>query len=189
MSAGLTDSDPQTEFICRYETKGPDSTTRVAIVTAVAIPNTEGGTAGWAGTLADITAEVGAEAALSEARDAATAATQLKSDFLANMSHEIRTPMNGVIGMTDLLLETALDADQRDYAQVVRNSAEALLTIINGILDFSKLEAAMLDLEENDFDLRTEVEAVVHLLAGSAQAKGQCGPGRTDHRADIGARA
>jgi PAS domain S-box-containing protein len=172
VSAGLTDSDPQTEFICRYETKGPDSTTRVAIVTAVAIPNTEGGTAGWAGTLADITAEVGAEAALSEARDAATAATQLKSDFLANMSHEIRTPMNGVIGMTDLLLETALDADQRDYAQVVRNSAEALLTIINGILDFSKLEAAMLDLEENDFDLRTEVEAVVHLLAGSAQAKG-----------------
>lgn len=170
--ARLTESEPRAEFTCRYEIPGPDSSTRIAIVTAVAIPTSQGGTAGWAGTLADITAEAGAEAALSEARDAATAATQLKSDFLANMSHEIRTPMNGVIGMADLLLETALDTHQRDYAQVVRNSAEALLTIINGILDFSKLEAAMLDLEESDFDLRTEVEAVVDLLAGSAQAKG-----------------
>jgi two-component system sensor histidine kinase/response regulator len=167
----LTDAVPPAEFSYRYEIPGPDSTTRIAVLTAVAIPSTEGAIAGWAGTLADVTAESLAEAALSDARDAATAMSQLKSDFLANMSHEIRTPMNGVIGMIDLLLETELDTRQRDYAQTVRDSGEALLAIINSILDFSKLEASMVLLDEVEFDLTMVVNGVVDLLVASARAK------------------
>ncbi|MCA1693225.1 MAG: response regulator [Actinobacteria bacterium] len=141
-------------------------------VTSKAISDSDGGTAGWVGTLADVTTEVGAEEAMSNARDQATEATRLKSDFLANMSHEIRTPMNGVIGMTELLLETRLDDRQRDFALTVRSSGEALLTIIDDILDFSKVEARQLEIEEIEFDLRSTVEDVVGLLARSAQAKG-----------------
>ncbi|MFN2506581.1 MAG: response regulator [Acidimicrobiales bacterium] len=145
---------------------------RDVLVTSTPIPGDHGGVAGWVGTFADVTTELAAEVAMSDARDEATEASRLKSDFLANMSHEIRTPMNGVIGMTDLLLETALDARQRDYAQTVRNSAEALLTILNDILDFSKVEAGKVDLEDVSFDPRTVLEDVVDLMAGAAQAKG-----------------
>ena len=155
-----------------FEIQVPGATPRIALVTSRSIPDGDGGIAGWVGTLADVTAEVGAEAAMSDARDKATEASRLKSDFLANMSHEIRTPMNGVIGMTDLLLETDLDARQRDYAQTVRNSGEALLTIINDILDFSKVEAGKLEIEDIEFDVRTVVDDVVDLLAGPAQSKG-----------------
>jgi two-component system sensor histidine kinase/response regulator len=162
----------QAELSHRFEIRPPGSTTRIALVTSRSIVDANGASAGWVGTLADVSAEVGAEAAMSDARDRATEASRLKSDFLANMSHEIRTPMNGVIGMTELLLETDLDARQRDYAQTVRNSGEALLTIINDILDFSKVEAGKLEVEEIEFDLRTIVDDVVALLTGPAQSKG-----------------
>jgi PAS domain S-box-containing protein len=110
--------------------------------------------------------------ALVEALGAAQEATKLKSQFLANMSHEIRTPMNGVLGMTELLLHSGLSSEQRDLALGVSQSGEHLLSIINDILDLSKIEAGKLELEETSFDLAQVVESAVELMAASAHTKG-----------------
>jgi len=142
------------------------------LTTKVPLRDSSGQIMGLMSVSRDITSRKRAEKEIETARDAAEAANRAKSEFLANMSHEIRTPLNGIMGMTELALETALNAEQREYLEAVKLSADSLLSVINDVLDFSKIEAGKLELSPIEFDLRAQLQEIFRLMAGPARLKG-----------------
>jgi PAS domain S-box-containing protein len=141
-------------------------------VEVILSPMPDGQSTAVSASIRDITERKLADEELRAARDAALEASRLKSDFVANVSHEIRTPLSGVVGLSELLLGTKLDADQRQLVEGVCTSADALMGVINDILDFSKIEAGKLELDIDDFSPRKLVKDVCTIVAGAAEDKG-----------------
>ncbi len=146
--------------------------TRYTIYRKAALTRQDGAITGLLGTIIDISDRKETERALTHAKLAAESANRAKSEFLANMSHEIRTPLNGIIGMTDLVLDSELGAEQLEHLQIVKASADSLLTIINDVLDFSKIEAGKLLIESIPFDVAKAVSDTLKTLALRAHQKG-----------------
>ena len=158
-------------LIYEEERTGVEDSARHVEIVKVAMRDDSGACIGLLGIARDITERKHAEAALIAAKDAAEAAERAKAQFVANMSHEIRTPMNAVIGMSDLLLRTPLDARQREFAETIRTSGDALLSLINDILDFSKIESGRMTLERMPVRLADCVEEALDLVGAEASAK------------------
>ena len=149
-----------------------DGTDYDVIVAKTPLVAEDGTVTGIASVVTDISEQKRTAEVLEKARMSAEAAVQAKSRFLANMSHELRTPLNGVVGMASLLENTALDAKQRRFVRTLKTSAEALITLINDVLDLSKAEAGKLELARGPFELRRELEQVVGLFGARAYDKG-----------------
>jgi PAS domain S-box-containing protein len=157
-----------------YETvvHGANGANFDVIVAKTPLINEDGVVTGLAAVVTDISEQKRVSEALDRARSSAEAAMHAKSRFLANMSHELRTPLNGVVGMASLLENTTLDARQRRFVRTLKTSAEALVTLINDVLDLAKAEAGKLELSHGPFELRREIEQVVSLFSARTHDKG-----------------
>ena len=168
ISAALTDREPVTIDVVQLAVHDRRFHVRLDVQPVI---SEEGTVENFIAIETDITSRVETELSLRRAKADADAASRAKSEFLASMSHEIRTPMNGVIGMTSLMLETELTAEQRDYINTIRTSGDALLSIINEILDFSKIESGKMELENQPFELSQCIEEAIDIFALQAAAK------------------
>jgi two-component system sensor histidine kinase/response regulator len=155
-----------------YRLRRFDGAYRWHLARALPLRDDSGRVTKWFGSCIDIDDQKRAEEMERQARGAAEAASRAKDEFLANVSHEIRTPMNAILGMTELALDTPLTGEQREYLAIVKSSADALLKVINDLLDFAKIEAGKLELDHDDFSLRRVLGETLRALALRAHRKG-----------------